>query len=150
MTARIILTPAQRKAGEGLRQACGSGSVHVLRGKARSGKTTVLKWLHVRCGGSLLDAGRLLEEPFLTALEQSLERNDLLLVDDLHLVANRSRDYLLDAALTTLLAEAAVRSKTLVFAIEGSAPFPVRRRASVWEIADRDLPRAASAPVLTR
>jgi primosomal protein N' len=83
-----------------------------------------------------------LEESFLRMIEESMEQHDLLLIDDLHLVANvvqrhwYPRSHLLDAALTAILAEAAVRKKTLVFAVEEEAPFPVQLRASVWEIGD--------------
>src|SRR5262249_27574628 len=67
---------------------------------------------------------------------------DLVFVDDLHLVTNvvekfyYQRSHLLDAALTAILAEAAVGKKTLVFSVEDEAPFPIQRRASVWEIGD--------------
>src|SRR5437879_5403900 len=145
MRTQIILTPAQRKTAEGLRQACASGTTHVLQGRAGSGKTTVLRWLHARCGGALLDAlvpAQLSapEESFLRMVDEAIERHDLLLVDNLHLLAASLQDdsfprsHLLDAALTAILAEAAVRKKTLVFAVEENAPFPVQRRAGVWAL----------------
>jgi hypothetical protein len=83
-----------------------------------------------------------MEESFLRMIEESMERHDLLLIDDLHLVTTvvhrhwSPRSHLLDAALTAILAEAAVRKKTLVFTVEEEAPFPVQLRASVWEIGD--------------
>jgi predicted AAA+ superfamily ATPase len=83
-----------------------------------------------------------MEESFLRMIELALEQHDLILVDDLHLVTHvldrhwYPRAYLLDAALTALLAEAAFLRKTLVFAVEDEAPFPVERRATVWEIED--------------
>src|SRR5258708_21378363 len=61
MKQEIILTPAQRKAAEGLREECGTAgraAVLVLRGSAGSGKTTVLEWLHSVCGGVILGAGQ--------------------------------------------------------------------------------------------
>ena len=153
MKQEITLTPAQRKAAEGLRQAVGFGGVLVLRGAAGRGKTTVLQWLHIACGGALLGAGQFMhsisegppdaiEESFLRMIEESMEQHDLILVDDLHLIAKvvqRSwypRSHLLDAALTAILAEAGIRKKTFVFAVEDEAPFPIRRRATVWEIGD--------------
>jgi ATP-dependent 26S proteasome regulatory subunit len=145
---------AQSKAAEGLLEGCGhSGGVLVLRGAAGSGKTTVLEWLHSTSGGVLLGAGQYMhaidegspdaiEESFLRMIEEAMQQHDLVLVDDLHLLVNvvqryhYPRSHLLDAALTAILAEAGVRKKTLVFAVEESAPFPIQRRASVWEIGD--------------
>jgi adenylate kinase family enzyme len=153
MKAENILTPTQQSAAEGLSEACAFGGVLVLRGRPGSGKTTVLRWLHANSGGALLDAGSFMravahaapnamEESFLRMIEDAMEQHDLVIVDDLHLFAevlhdyNSPRSHLLDAALTALLAEAAVLKKTLVFAVEGEAPFPIQRRASVWEIGD--------------
>ena len=129
------------------------GGIYVLRGAAGRGKTTVLQWLHAVCCGALLEAGQFMqsvsegppdaiEESFLRMIEESMEQHELVLVDDLHLVANvvqrywYPRSHLLDAALTAILAEAGVRKKTFVFAVEDEAPFPIQRRASVWEIGD--------------
>jgi tRNA A37 threonylcarbamoyladenosine biosynthesis protein TsaE len=153
MNTEIILTPAQRTAAEGLQEACAFGGVLVLRGRAGSGKTTILQGLHAICGGALLDAASFLravahgapnamEESFLRMIEEAMAHHNLVFVDDLHLVANVLKDYnsprshLLDAALTAILAEAAVWKKTLVFAVEDEAPFPIQRRATVWEIGD--------------
>jgi hypothetical protein len=153
MNQRITLTPTQRNAAEGLREAFASGGVLVLRGRPGTGKTRVLQWLHTWCGGALLDAARFLrtasqdqpnavEDTFLRMIEEAIAEQDLVLVDDLHLFAevlhnhHSPRSHLLDAALTAILAEAAVRKKTLVFAVEDEAPFPIQRRASVWEIGD--------------
>src|SRR5215831_2692803 len=146
-----LLTPAQRAAAEGLRDAISFAGILVLRGRAGSGKSTILQWLHAIMGGALLDcagfmrsigrgAPNAMEESFLRMIEEAMEQHDLVLVDDLHLVAevlqdyNSPRSHLLDAALTAILAEAAVRKKTLVFAVEDEAPFPIQRRATVWEI----------------
>jgi transitional endoplasmic reticulum ATPase len=153
MNHEITLTPAQRIAAGGLEEAIAFGGVLVLRGSAGRGKTTVLQWLHSACGGALLGAGQFMhsiadgppdaiEESFLRMLEESMDQHDLVLVDDLDLLANvvqrywYPRSHLLDAALTAILAEAGVRKKTLVFAVEDEAPFPIQRRASVWEIGD--------------
>jgi hypothetical protein len=153
MTAKIMLTPVQQVAADGLGEAIAYGGVLVLRGRAGSGKTTILQWLHGSCGGALLDTAHFLravghgapnaiEESFLRMVEETVQQHDLVFVDDLHLVAtvvqdyNSPRSHLLDAALTAILAEAAVRKKTLVFAVEDEAPFPIQRRATVWEIGD--------------
>src|SRR5262249_32056779 len=138
---------------DGLREACAYGGMFVLKGRAGSGKSTILKWLQSATGSILLDAAAFMrsvsngapnaiEESFLRMIEDSMEQHDLILVDDLHLVPNTvarhayPRSHLLDAALTAILAEAAVRKKTLVFAVEEEAPFPIQRRASVWEIGE--------------
>jgi hypothetical protein len=153
VSQEIVLTPTQRIAADGLREDLKSGGTLILRGGSGAGKTTVLQWLHAACGGGLLCAAQFMqsvsegsphaiEESFLRMMEESMERHDLLLIDDLHLVTNvvqrhwYPRSHLLDAALTAILAEAAVRKKTLVFAVEEEAPFPVQLRASVWEIGD--------------
>jgi ATP-dependent 26S proteasome regulatory subunit len=157
MTSQLVrpalLTPAQREAAEGLREAIAFAGVLVLRGRAGSGKSTILQWLLATMGGALLDcagfmrsigqgAPNAMEESFLRMIEEAMEQHDLVLVDDLHLVAkvlqdyNSPRSHLLDAALTAILAEAGVRKKTLVFAVEDEAPFPIQRRATVWEIGE--------------
>ena len=132
-------------------EASAAGGILVLRGGPGSGKTTVLHYMHAALGGALLGAGQFMhsvnegppsaiEESFLRMIEDAMEQHDLILVDDLHLVANvverhwYPRAHLLDAALTALLAEAGVCRKTLIFAVEDEAPFPIRRRATVWEI----------------
>jgi hypothetical protein len=80
------------------------------------------------------------EEAFLDMVEQALAVHDVVIVDDLHLVANmlnnrRSpRAHLFDAALTGIMGQAAAQGKKLVFGMEGVAPWPVRRRAYCWEI----------------
>src|SRR5262249_12075503 len=93
-----ILTPAQRSAADGLREACAYGGVLVLRGRAGSGKSIILQWLQSATGSVLLDAAAFMrsvgqgtpdaiEESFLRMIEDSMEQHDLVLVDDLHLVA---------------------------------------------------------------
>ena len=116
-----LLTPAQREAAEGLREAIAFAGVLVLRGRAGSGKSTILQWLLATMGGALLDcagfmrsigqgAPNAMEESFLRMIEEAMEQHDLVLVDDLHLVARVLRDsssprsFLLDAALTAILA----------------------------------------------
>ena len=81
-----------------------------------------------------------IEEAFLDMVEQSLAAHDLVIVDDLHLVANTANNYkyprahLLDAALTGIMGEAAAWHKKLVFGVEDEAPWPVRRRAYSWDV----------------
>ena len=51
----VLLTPAQRAAAEGLRDAISFAGILVLRGRAGSGKSTILQWLHAIAGGVHLD-----------------------------------------------------------------------------------------------
>ena len=52
MSQEIVLTPTQRIAADGLREALKSGGTLILRGGPGAGKTTVLQWLHAACGGN--------------------------------------------------------------------------------------------------
>ncbi len=85
-----------------------------------------------------------LEEAFLHMLDRAIESHDTVIVDDLQLVAavvgscDYARAFLLDAALTAALADAAMRKKTLIFGVESEAPWPIQRRAIAWEIAAFD------------
>ena len=65
-------------------------------------------------------------------LERGLAENDLVIVDELNLLTDISgadsypRQYLLDATLTCILAEAGARGKKLLFGANGWPP-PSRR-----------------------
>jgi len=148
-----VLTPAQKRAFEGLLGGLTAGDVLVLRGPAGSGKTTVLESVQAAAGGVLIGMRQFMcslaahppaaiEEAFLRMLEQALAAHDLILVDDLSLVTRvvngdeYPRAFLLDAALTALLGEAAALKRKLVFASEGEAPWPIQRRAYSWDIGD--------------
>ena len=150
MTA-IDLTPAQKRAAKGLIFGLATGDVFVLRGQPGSGKTTVLEYVHASVGGVLLGVRQFMdaliargpaaiEEAFLDMLDQALQKHDVILVDDLHLITNvvescdYNRTYLLDATITAVLGEAAAQRKKLVFATAENAPWPIRRRAYTWEI----------------
>jgi hypothetical protein len=150
---QTALTPAQERAFEWLLAAIPVADVVVLRGRRGSGKSTVLERVHAVRGGKLLSlrqftGSRASEQPYAIedalhqAIERALETYDLVIVDDLHVITriagNRDypRSYLLDAALTAILAEAAVARKKLVFGLEGDPPWPIQRRAYSTEIAD--------------
>ena len=117
------------------------------------GRTTVLSHVHRIVGGVFLGVRQFLdalaartpeaiEEAFLAMLDHALADTDLVIVDDLHLVTaivdscTYTRSYLLDAALTAVLTEAAARGKRLVFGTAGEEPQPVGRRAHTVEIAE--------------
>jgi hypothetical protein len=86
-----------------------------------------------------------MEESFLQTIGDALASDDLILVDDLHLVTSivnsfdYLRSYMLDAALTAILGEAGARKKKLIFGVnQDDAPWPIQRRADSWEIGDFD------------
>jgi transitional endoplasmic reticulum ATPase len=148
-----ILTPVQQEAANGLLEGIFVGGVLVLRGETGSGKTVILESIHAARGGVLIgvreflaalmsrDPGAL-EEAFLRMIEDAMQEHDLVIVDDLHLVTNivnarnYPRTFLLDAALTALLAEVRVRNKTILFATRGDVPWSIERRAYTWEIGE--------------
>jgi hypothetical protein len=149
------LTPVQRLAADRIFAGLAIGDVILLRGKPGTGKTTILETVHASIGGVMLGMRQFLaelaareplaiEEAFLGMLEEALSATSLVFVDDLHLITNivqgcdYPRPFLLDAALTALLGDAAGQRKKLVFATGEDAPWPVRRRAVSFEIGALD------------
>jgi ABC-type transport system involved in cytochrome c biogenesis ATPase subunit len=150
---QIAPTPAQEQAFEWLLDAIPIADVLVLRGRAGAGKSTILTRVHAALGGILLGLRTFteslashqpsaIEDALLQVIERALAASDLVIVDDLHMVTKivrsggSARTYLLDAALTAILAEAAVARKKLVFSMDGDPPWPIQRRAYSAEIAD--------------
>ncbi|HEX4810799.1 MAG TPA: ATP-binding protein [Bryobacteraceae bacterium] len=146
----INLTPSQQKAADALLAAIPVGNVFVLRGKPGVGRTRILRHIHAQLGGVLvgatgfidsllmLDAGGI-EEAVFRFLSGTLDENDLVLMDDLHLITNitNSCDYprtnLIDIVLTALLERAG--KKKVVFAVDqDDAPEVIRRRSYSYEI----------------
>src|SRR5262245_50326595 len=142
MPTEIILTNAQQEAFTGLLEGTTVGSVLALKAPCGMGKTTILKKIHAARGGILLGTRELvaglmsdnaagIEEAFLRMIDDAMQTARLVIVDDLHLVTNvveswtYPRKHLLDAALTSLLAEASVMKKTLIFASSGELPWPI-------------------------
>jgi Holliday junction resolvasome RuvABC ATP-dependent DNA helicase subunit len=153
MRANIALTSVQQAAANRLLESLDAGNIVVLRGAAGSGKTSILNSVHAARGGTLVGAHRFadlrntggpsaMEEPFLRTIEEAILTHDLVMVDDLHLLTHTveardySRSYLLDAALTAILADAGVLGCKLVFAVEDEAPWPIRRRARLAAIGE--------------
>lgn len=146
----MILSPAQQEAADGLIQGFSAGSVVLLGGDSGFGKTTVLQSVHRELGGGLIGMrefmsavnrrGGAIEESFLDLMIEALDLHDLVILDDLNLITDvvencsYPRANLFDAALTSLLSEAAIRGKKLVFAVEDRCPLPVDCRAYAWRI----------------
>jgi AAA+ superfamily predicted ATPase len=147
-----VLTPTQQEAAAGILSGSQPGSAIVLKSKPGQGRTTVLRHVHAALGGEFLGMRQFmdslaahqpsaLEEAFLQMLDRAIASHDTVIVDDLQLVTavvggcDYARMYLLDAALTAALADAAIEKKTLIFGVEDDAPWPVQRRAYTWEIA---------------
>ena len=146
MTYNVTLSPVQRLAFDRVLGGIAAGDVLVLAGAAGAGKTAILEKAHATMGGDLVRLRQLIgrrdardplaiEEAFLGMLEEALSRYSLVFVDDLHLVTDivESLDYasifLLDAAMTAILGDAAGQGKKLVFATAGEPLWSVRRRA---------------------
>jgi transitional endoplasmic reticulum ATPase len=144
----IRLTPSQQIACDAILQSLRPGAIFLLAGHPGMGKTTVLRHLRAATGGVLLGMrdfiDRLavrrynaIEQVFLEILEDALTLNDLVLVDDLHLLtAVTGRDAyplggLLDAAIEAMLASAVPAMKQLIFTFGTleAAPDPIYRRA---------------------
>ena len=153
MNLEIVLTNAQQEAADSLLRHLAVSPVAVLSGAAGAGKTAILKSVQATRGGVFLGAPQFMnarraqgpaaiEEAFFRMIEDAIESHDLVLVDDLSLVANVARGggdgrvHLLDAALTAILAEARAMGRKLVFAVEDDIPWPIRRRAQIVHLAD--------------
>jgi transitional endoplasmic reticulum ATPase len=150
--SNCILTPAQQAAAESVRTAITCGSVVVFEGDVGRGKTTVLRHIQAAQGGVLLGMREFMrelearapfsiEEAWIRLMETSLTNHDLVLLDDMHLIARVVEGYgypqqkLLDAAITAVL-EHASGDKKIVFAVEEEAIEPISRRAQTCKIAD--------------
>lgn len=142
----MMLSPVQRLAFDRVLGGIATGEVLVLRGAPGAGKTIVLEKAHAVMGGALVGVREFLnlldardplamEEAFLGMLDETLSRHSLIFVDDLHLITNKvtgldcARMFLLDAAMTSVLGDAAGQRKKLVFATALEPPWPVQRRA---------------------
>jgi len=137
--------------------------VFLLWGGEGMGKSTILKQLHAAHGGALLTAAEFLvqlearhplaiEEAFLATIRRAFASTNLVIFDDLHLIAkvdsgcgSYPRPGLQDAPAETLLAEAAAAGKTLVFAANCQAPAPISRLA--WCFGIREFAAADYAEI---
>jgi ATP-dependent 26S proteasome regulatory subunit len=148
------LCPAQQHAFDALSSALPDGHVFVLSGGVGTGKTTVLRALHRKTGGAflnmrdLLDAMRprhplALEETFERLVLDALAANDVVIVDDLHLLTNLDmgcgsypRTGFQQAPLTNLAVHAVESGRRLIFGNGGHLPQPVYQRSLGFHIKD--------------
>jgi SpoVK/Ycf46/Vps4 family AAA+-type ATPase len=153
LASTIRLSPSQEAAADGLLDSLAYGDVFLLEGEEGTGKTTVLEHLNMRLGGVLVDTrgfmSRLaardplgVEEAFLDLICANLADNNLVMVDDLHLI-NRvargcyyPRPSMLEVAAAALVREAFTNKKKLIFASGDDAPEAISTRAHCWKIAE--------------
>src|SRR5579862_2261102 len=147
ITNRIELTPAQSLAAGRILAGLRASGLVLLRAGHGMGRTTVLRHVHSAAGGTLIGArefmtvlaahqANALEEAFLALVDGALDRHDLVIIDDFHLIkavvnaCDYPRTYLLDIAITAMLDRAAARRKQIVLATnEERAPQPIDSRA---------------------
>jgi transitional endoplasmic reticulum ATPase len=147
MTHGVSLCPVQEAAVAAVRQLLPAGDVIALRGKTGRGKTLVLERLAQETNGQLLrlDAffDRLgsghpmaMEESLYRVLFESLQSNDVVLVDDFQLAIAAvggdchfyPRSGLLATPLMMLASYAATTAKKLVLATDEDLPHPLDDR----------------------
>ncbi len=151
--SKIVLSPTQQKAADGVLLGLQRGDCVVLQDMASDGKSTVLRFVQAQIGGTLIGVRKFLsslashaplaiEEAFLDLLDTEIAKTETyLLVDDLHLLKQvvesyeYTRQHLFDAALTAILDNAASLGKKLLFAA-AEIPGPLARRAHSWMIGD--------------
>ena len=82
-------------------------------------------------------------EAFLRWIEEALVNQQLVVIDDLHVVTNlvesrgQSRSLIFNATLTVILGEAGAMRKKLVFGVEGDPPWAIQRRAYFLQLYGR-------------
>jgi predicted AAA+ superfamily ATPase len=149
------LTFTQQAVLDALEGSWPAGNVFVVAGDAGTGKTTVLREVQRRRGGSYLELKDLLaahgtrhplalEETFEAWALEALRGHDCVLVDDLHLLANVAegcgtsypRSGLLNVPLLNLAVCARDGGKKLVFGTDGHAPGPLHTHAFRFHLPD--------------
>lgn len=133
----IQLSPAQHRALAKLLSSSRPGVLTSFTSESGRGRTTVLRAAHAQLGGAFLDAQRIMdamqgqhpfgvEEVLYGTIQEGLEANDVLIVDDFHLVANMlmgqcgmyPRPMFFSVALRALATFADEHSKRLILASE--------------------------------
>ena len=142
----IILSPVQQQAVEWFAHGLSRGHVFELGCDAGIGRTTVLRHLQNRHGGILLNARQwvekvleghpmALEDAFYRGVIEALEHNDLVLVDDLHLLVAATshchfnpRSSYMPTPIGVLAAFAQENGKKLIVGTDGNAPDSYQNR----------------------
>ena len=143
----VSLCPAQQDAFDSATRLLPAGNLFVVYGETGCGRTTVLEGVHRETGGAFLTlhdlvealSARLpmqIEETLHRLLTEALSSNDVVVLDDLHLVNNvvgecrhfYPRCGLIDAVLSTIATCAIGAGKKLIFGSKGAAPEPVALR----------------------
>jgi predicted AAA+ superfamily ATPase len=149
----ILLSPAQQKAFEALRDGIDACNIVVFKCRPCCGRTTILRQIRGAMGGVMLGMQEFmqslaqgdpsaLEESFVRMVEGALTTSDLVLLDDLHLVTqvvqscDYQRCYLLDAALTALIARSELLQKKLVVGTDDEVPPPLLRRGFSCQLSE--------------
>jgi AAA+ superfamily predicted ATPase len=142
--SKIDLCPTQQRALTELTDAVHRGGPVVLWSAPGLGKTSILLERHRRHGGTLVSLKDLidtaaqrhplsLEEVFFNAVWEALARSDVVIMDDLHLLADvvaggcnsYPRNGYLSIPLTVLVRFAHERNKCLVFSSAAAVPRPL-------------------------
>lgn len=141
------LCAAQQQAFDSMLRVLPMGNVFVLYGNSGSGKSAVLRTLYEELQGAFLnmkdfiDAMRdrhplAFEETFEQMVMDALRANEIVIVDDLHLLNNvvgcnggYPRLRFLDAVLTTLSMYTVEAQKKLIFGTGAGVPEPIHDRA---------------------
>jgi transitional endoplasmic reticulum ATPase len=154
MSLRVSLSPAQENLAAQAVAAISAFPLVVLRCSAGMGRSSILRNVRDRMDGPMAGVCQFMsllknrqpsaiEETFVDLIESSLEGNDVLIIDDLHLVqgvvgdSSYPRQQLLDLAMTALLDGAESRHKRLIFGFNDDwMPPALHRRAQILELAD--------------
>jgi AAA+ superfamily predicted ATPase len=135
------LSPAQQQALDALLESARRSDVTVLAASWGKGRSTVLRAAHALLGGAMIGARKIIEsmqnenplaieETLYRMLLRSLDKNEYVFVDDLHLVTNLllghggmyPRQTFVLVPLTALAAFAAEHSKHIIYAVDGHVP----------------------------
>ena len=142
----IALTPAQQLAMELLVRGMTAGPCVVLQGGAGTGKSTIVRYAHAKLGGAMITMKDFveamtshplaIEETFQRLVLEALAKNDIVFIDDLHLLMNvvaghcygYPRSHYLEMPLATLTSVAAEGGKKLIFVHDGHTHSAIRPR----------------------
>jgi transitional endoplasmic reticulum ATPase len=154
MNLRRSLSPAQERFAEEVFAAISAFPLVAVRCKDGMGRSSILRGVRDRLEAPMIGVCQIIsllknrdplaiEETFVEMVESFLEGNEVLIIDDLHLLKRVVDDYsyprqqLLDLTITGLLDKAEVRHKHLIFGFDkGVMPPALERRAQILELED--------------